>query len=204
MKKIFLIASILYFPFFLSSQSNICSKWYFGADYNLATPLEDLRFNGFGVNHGVNFDLLYHGGKLDGIQFQSGIRLTAGVSRGRTEEFDLDIPVDPIPTGESTVRNTMGDLKFIGRLVTDQNKKFKAYLEGFVGFRVTGVTRNIDILDNNNPNNVIYDRLSTQVTTVTGLHAGFLIGVSEDVDINIRGGVERSNSVSHFDIVSDP
>lgn len=200
MKNLLVISMLFLLPQLLLSQ-DCCDKWSFGADFNLAVPLQDLKTNGFGNNYGASFDLIYHGGQFSGIRFQPGFRLNGGVSSGNSENFTIDLPGNPI--GESTISNTMGDFKILGRIVTDQNKRFKAYMEGFIGIRISGSQRRIQLVENSYGDSS-FDRLNTRVSEVIGIGGGILIGLSDIVDLNLRAGVEHSSVMGHYDVVSDP
>jgi len=201
MKKFLILSFLISFSQFIYSQDS-CSNWSFGTDFNFSKPLKGLQSNGFGDNYGANFDFIYHGGKTSGFRFQPGFRLSGGVSNGRSENFVIDITGNP--SGESTINNTMGDLKFLGRIITDQNQKFKAYMEGFIGFRISGASRRISLDDNSFGDEFSSERLTTQFSEVIGFGGGFLIEISDKVDLNLRGGIERSSVMVHYDVVSDP
>ncbi len=181
--------------------SQNCSDWAMGLDFLLFQPKEEIQTQGFGMNYGANFDFFYVG-KQNKFRVLPGIRLNGGISKGILRTFDVFETGDEV--GEIRTRNTHFDAKAVLRADLNVISNFRTYIEGFGGFRFSGTREEAEISSFGDQVGEVDDMRYTgrRTSGVYGMALGLLYDITDQVALNLKGGVEYSD-VQYVDVNSN-
>ena len=182
------------------AQYSNCERWSLGANFTITNPIEEMKDNGFRINYGATFNVLYKlNPRASKVNFHIGARMTGGAAIGERDNLTLEDPLGA--SARSSVYNTLLDFHFLGRIVLNPYKKIQPYFDIFGGARLVGANQDIRLTRRiSDYDRKTSDRIVQSGNGAWGTGVGALVRLNRNVFFDIGTNWTQSETQKFVDM----
>ena len=190
---------LLSFSFSCIHAQSFFDKFSTGVNFEIKSPEGELRQNGLTDFYGISLELFYVGCTDKKFRFTPGYRFLGGITKQLAgERISLAEPLGAEATEK--IFNAYFGFELVGRFMYDNGNRIRPYVELHAGPRFTSGYELLDLTQPVNGYSNSSEVFFTDSSLAAGISLGLLVQLNEDIDLNLKAGIEYTGTTSHSDL----